>query len=73
MPEMAKMLSDLQDYAKSLHAQKKLEHYYHVVGKHGGAWICNVETNEELEIMLAKMAVHNYSSYEVYPLSEMNQ
>jgi muconolactone delta-isomerase len=72
LPEAAKMLSDLQNYAKELHKQHKLEHYYHVVGKHGGAWIFNVESNEELEILLAKMPVYNYASYEIYPLSEMN-
>jgi len=71
MPEMAKMLSDLQSYAKELHTQQKLEHYYHVVGRHGGAWICDVESNEELEIMLAKMPVHNFAAYEIFPLSEM--
>jgi muconolactone delta-isomerase len=71
MPEMVKMLSDLQSYAKELHAQQKLEHYYHVVGRHGGAWICDVKSNEELEIILAKMPVHNFAAYEIYPLTEM--
>jgi muconolactone delta-isomerase len=71
LPEVAKMLSDLRDYAKKLGEQGKLEHYYHVVGKHGGAWIFNVESNEELDILLARMSVYNFASYEIYPLSEM--
>ena len=71
LPEVAKMLSDLRDYAKKLHEQGKLECYYHVVGKHGGAWIFEVESNEELEILLATMSVYNFSTYEIYPLSEM--
>jgi muconolactone delta-isomerase len=71
LPEVAKMLSDLRDYAKKLHEEGKLEHYYHVVGRHGGAWIFNVESNEELEILLAKMPVYNFSTYEIHPLSEM--
>jgi muconolactone delta-isomerase len=71
LPEVAKMISDLQDYAKELEGQKKLECYYHVVGRHGGAWIFDVKSNEELEILLAKMPVYNFAKYEVYPLSEM--
>ena len=71
LPEVAKMLSDLRDYAKKLREQGKLEHYYHVVGKHGGAWIFDVESNEELEILLARMSIYNFAEYEIYPLSEM--
>ena len=71
LPEVAKMLSDLRDYAGTLHNQKKLEQSYHVVGRHGGAWIFDVESNEELEILLAKMPVYNFAAYEIYPLAEM--
>lgn len=71
LPEVAKMVSNLQDYAKELEGQKKLERYYHIVGRHGGAWIFDVSSNEELEILLAKMPVYNFAEYEVYPLSEM--
>jgi muconolactone delta-isomerase len=71
LPEVAKMISNLQDYASELEGQKKLEHYYHVVGRHGGAWIFDVTSNDELEILLAKMPVYNFAKYEVYPLSEM--
>jgi len=69
---VAKVLTGLRAYAKELHQLGKLEHYYHVVGKHGGAWIFNVESNEELEILLAKMPVYNFAAYTIYPLSEMN-
>jgi muconolactone delta-isomerase len=65
------MISNLQDYAKELEGQMKLERYYHIVGRHGGAWIFDVKSNEELEILLAKMPVYNFAEYEVYPLSEM--
>jgi len=71
IPEVAKMISGLQDYAKKLQEQKKLERYYHVVGRHGGAWIFDVESNEELEILLARMPVYNFAVYEIYPLTEM--
>ena len=65
------MIGSLQDYAKELEEQKKLECYYHVVGRHGGVWIFDVKSNEELEVLLAKMPVYNFAKYEVYPLSEM--
>jgi muconolactone delta-isomerase len=71
LPEVAKMIGSLQDYAKELEEQKKLECYYHVVGRHGGVWIFDVKSNEELEVLLAKMPVYNFAKYEVYPLSEM--
>jgi len=71
LPEVAKIISGLQDYAKELEGQKKLERYYHIVGKHGGAWIFDVKSNEELEILLARMPVYNFAKYRIYPLSEM--
>ena len=71
LPEVAKIISALQDYAKELEGQKKLECFYHIIGRHGGAWIFVVSSNEELEILLAKMPVYNFAMYEVYPLSEM--
>jgi muconolactone delta-isomerase len=71
VPEVAKMISDLQNYAKGLQGQRKLERYYHVVGEHGGAWIFDVNSNEELDVLLAKMPVYNFANYRVYALSEM--
>lgn len=72
LPEVAKIISSLRDYAKELHDQDKLPHYYHVVGKHGGAWIVEARSNEELEILLAKMPVYNFANYEILPLAEMS-
>jgi muconolactone delta-isomerase len=43
-----------------------------VVGSHGGAWIYNVESNEELDRLLAISPVYNYASYQVLPLAEMS-
>ncbi|MDV3244114.1 MAG: muconolactone Delta-isomerase family protein [Nitrososphaerales archaeon] len=70
-PELAKIIFDLQDYAKELRELGKLERYYHVIGKHGGVWIFDVESNNELEALVAKMPVYNYATYEIYPLTEM--
>jgi muconolactone delta-isomerase len=41
------------------------------VGKHGGAWIYDVTSNEELEGLLAMAPVYNFARYDVYPLAEM--
>jgi len=71
LPEVAKLLTGLRAYARELHKQRKLEHYYHVVGKHGGAWIFDVESNDELEILLAKMPVYNFVKHTIHPLTEM--
>ena len=61
----------MPDYAKQVADQGKLEKRYHVVGKHGGAWIYDVASNEELERLLAMAPVYNYARYAVYPLAEM--
>ena len=49
----------------------KLEARYHIVGKHGGAWIYDVASNEELERLLAMAPVYNFARYDVYPLAEI--
>lgn len=58
-------------YAEKLLADGKLEKRWHVVGRHGGAWIYNVESNEELDRLLAIAPVYNFATYEVLPLAEM--
>ena len=61
----------MPDYAGRIREQGKLVERYHVVGRHGGAWIYDVDSNEELERLLAAAPVYNYSRYEVLPLAEM--
>lgn len=68
---MAKAIFDLRDYAERLKKEGKLDAHYHLVGKHGGVWILDVESNEELERLLAQMPVYNYANYEIFPLTEM--
>jgi len=36
-----------------------------VVGRHGGAWIYNVISNEELDRLLAMSPVYNFATYQV--------
>ena len=61
----------MPDYAQDVIDQGKLKARYHIVGKHGGAWIYDVDSNEELERLLALAPVYNFARYDVYPLAEM--
>jgi len=60
-----------QDYGARLQTQGKVQARYHLIGSHGGAWIYDVTSNEELDALLAQAPVYNVASYEVYPLAEM--
>ncbi len=70
-PEAAKILLRQQDYGARLEQQGKLLARYHVVGSHGGAWIYEVESNEELDMLIAQAPVYNLASYDVRPLADM--
>lgn len=69
--EVVNAVMRMPDYAGMLREQGKLVGRYHIVGKHGGAWIYDVASNEELERLLATAPVYNYSVYQVYPLADM--
>lgn len=69
--EMAVAVGTMSDYGADLEAQGKVLSRYHVVGAHGGAWIYDVESNEELERLLARSPVFNFAHYDVYPLAAM--
>ena len=69
-PEVIRGVLQMPDYAKKL--GDKLECRYHVVGSHGGAWIYNVMSNEELDRLLAMSPVYNYATYRVLALAEMD-
>lgn len=70
-PDVARAVFRQQDYGARLQQEGKLEARYHLVGGHGGAWIYNVDSNEELDILLAQAPLYNMSSYEVLALAEM--
>jgi muconolactone delta-isomerase len=69
--EVVHAVMRMPEYAKRVADQGKLEARYHIVGKHGGAWIYDVASNEELERLLALAPVYNFARYDVYPLAEM--
>jgi muconolactone delta-isomerase len=70
-PDIVRAVLRQQDYGARLLAEGKLEARYHLVGGHGGAWIYTVDSNEELDNLLAQAPVYNMASYEVHPLAEM--
>jgi muconolactone delta-isomerase len=70
-PEMVQAVMRMPGYGKQIKEQGKLVDKYHVVGKHGGAWIYNAGSNEELERLLAKAPVYNFARYDVIPLADM--
>ena len=61
----------MPEYAGPLETQKKVLGRYHIPGAHGGAWIYDVASNEELDMLLARSPVYNFSRYTVYPLADM--
>ena len=70
-PETMKTVLRQQDYGSRLQASGKVVARYHLVGSHGGAWIYEVESNDELDTLLAQAPVYNLAHYEVHPLAEM--
>jgi muconolactone delta-isomerase len=70
-PEIIRAIAQQPQYGAKLEKEGKLECRYHVVGSHGGAWIYKVDSNEELDRLLATSPVYNYASYQVLPLAEM--
>ena len=69
--EMAAAVARMPAYAAPLERKGTVVARYHLVGQHGGAWIYNVSSNEELERLLGGSPVYNFSRYEIYPLAEM--
>ncbi len=65
-PEIVQAVLGMPDYGKKLDELGKLVARYHIVGKHGGAWIYEVASNEELERRLATAPVYNYARYDVF-------
>lgn len=69
--EVVPAIARMPQYAERLFKEHKLIARYHIVGRHGGAWIYDVNSNEELERLLAMAPVYNFAHYEVLPLAEM--
>jgi muconolactone delta-isomerase len=70
-PEVVHAITQQPQYGEKLEKEGKLECRYHVVGSHGGAWIYKVDSNEELDRLLAMSPVFNFATYQVLTLAEM--
>ena len=54
--EVIPAISRMPQYADRLFKDRTLVSRYHIVGRHGGAWIYDVDSNEELERLLGLRA-----------------
>ena len=70
--DMLKAVLAMAEHAKPLEDKGKVLGRYHIVGSHGGAWIYDVDSNDELEMLLAQSPVYNFSHYQVLPLADMS-
>jgi muconolactone delta-isomerase len=71
--EVVRAVLRMPEYAEPLEERGKVLSRYHIVGGHGGAWIYDVASNEELEALLATSPVYNYARFDVLPLAEMGE
>jgi muconolactone delta-isomerase len=69
--QVLQMVMTMPDYAGPLERSGKVVARYHIPGTHGGAWIYDVDSNEELDHLLARSPVFNFSRYTIHPLAEM--
>jgi muconolactone delta-isomerase len=69
--ESIRATAEQPNYGTKLERDGKLECRYRLIGKHGGASIYNVKSNEELDLLSAMVPVYNYAHYEVLPLADM--
>jgi muconolactone delta-isomerase len=70
-PHVAAAVARMPAYARPLEQSGQVAARYHIVGAHGGAWLYDVRSNEELERLIALMPIYNFAHYTIYPLAEM--
>lgn len=69
--EAVKAVLSMPEYAEKMLKSKKVEKRYHLVGQRGGAWIYDVESNEDLDKCLVQAPIYNFANFTIYPLAEM--
>lgn len=70
-PDTARAVGRMPEYGARLEAEGKVLWRYHIVGAHGGAWLYDVDSNEELERLLARAPVYNIATYTIHALADM--
>lgn len=70
--EMVGAVGDMPKYGARLERDGKVLARYHVVGQHGGAWIYQVDSHEEFEMLLGRSPVFNFARYTVHALADMD-
>ena len=70
--EMAGAVARMSEYGADMEQQGKVLNRYHVIGAHGGAWIYDVDSHEEFEMLLARAPIFNFARYKVLPLADMS-
>jgi muconolactone delta-isomerase len=69
--DILKSVLTMPEYADPLMKSGKVIARYHIPGQHGGTWIYDATSNEELHMLLARSPVFNYARFKVYPLADM--
>ena len=71
--EMATALARVPAYAAGLEQAGKITARYHIVGAHGGVWIMDTDSHEELERLLGGNPCYNFAHFDVKALSAMSE
>lgn len=70
---VVRAIARMPDYGRDLETRGKVLFRYHVVGAHGGAWLYDVDSPEELERLLAMAPIFNFAHYDVRALADMSE
>jgi muconolactone delta-isomerase len=71
--QMGAAIAQVPGYAADLERAGKMIARYHLVGTHGGVWIMDVDSHEELERLLGGSPAYNFAHFDVRALSEMSE
>ena len=71
--DLVRLVARMPEHARPLEESGKVIGRYHIVGAHGGAWIYDVASNEELEMLAGQLACSTTSPVtRCSPLADMS-